>query len=405
MIDSNGYNIGGSGDVGVGVSDGDVGVGVSSRCNSYDTLYGHSRTICSIAFHPYEPIIASGSDDMTVRIWHIGTTIKCIRVLYGNVGRVCSIAFHSNGLYLATCSGYSSTKLYSIKKIVNSVPSIILVHISTFFVHGYVIRSLTFHPTLLILATGSCDGTIKLWSFNDDDNVIGNCFKTLYNHTSIICSVTFHPFLPIMASGSCDKTVRIWSFNDDCSNVNYNDIIHKHDNYIFSVAFHQIYPIMATCSWDNTIKLWPINVYDNDNYSWCKGITLYGHNDAVYGIAFHPFAPLIVSGSADNTIKIWKFNVTCTHSQCIMTLLEHIDTVHAISFHPKTFIMASCGADNTIKLWNVSNIVPFPYERFILVKKHLSKYLPIDIIEKILKNSFNMYGEKRITKHLLCRKW
>lgn len=37
------------------------------------TLEGHTQNICAVCFHPELPIILTGSEDGTVRIWHAGT--------------------------------------------------------------------------------------------------------------------------------------------------------------------------------------------------------------------------------------------------------------------------------------------------------------------------------------------
>ena len=381
---------------------------------SYATLNGHHRPVYSIAFHPNAPIIATGSDDTTIKIWNIDSSINCIKTLYGNSTRVCSVIFHSNGLYMAICSGYGYAKLYILHTTTTTATtatSITPIHTSTIFGHSSAIRSLSFHPSLCILATGCYDNTIKLWKFSEDGTDI-KCYKTLYNNTSIVCSIIFHPSLCLLATSSCDKTIKLWRLNEDCTNVTYCKTLYGHTNYIFSIAFHPLYSIIGSGSWDKTIKLWSIN---NDSLNMevieCS-TTLYSHNDAVYAIAFHPFAPIMASGSSDNTIKLWRFNSTCTYGQCIMTLYENIDITYSITFNTNIIntniinanIMAANSSNNTVKLWNISNIIPFPYERFILAKKHLLTYLSIDVVEKILKISFNMYGEKRVEEALTSPK-
>jgi WD40 repeat protein len=37
------------------------------------TLEGHSQNVCVVAFHPELPLIVSGSEDGTVRLWHSNT--------------------------------------------------------------------------------------------------------------------------------------------------------------------------------------------------------------------------------------------------------------------------------------------------------------------------------------------
>ena len=37
------------------------------------TLEGHAQNIASVSFHPELPIILTGSEDGTVKIWHANT--------------------------------------------------------------------------------------------------------------------------------------------------------------------------------------------------------------------------------------------------------------------------------------------------------------------------------------------
>jgi WD40 repeat protein len=67
------------------------------------TLHGHTNRIWTVAFDPEGNILASGSDDHTVRLWdvHAGQEIK---VLHGHTNRVLSVAFSPDGNILASSS-------------------------------------------------------------------------------------------------------------------------------------------------------------------------------------------------------------------------------------------------------------------------------------------------------------
>jgi len=72
----------------------------------------------------------------------------------------------------------------------------------------YSINSVAFHPTALLLATGSDDSTAKLWRLSSDYSA-ATCVATLAGHSNIVYSVAFHPTAPLLATGSFDKTAKL----------------------------------------------------------------------------------------------------------------------------------------------------------------------------------------------------
>ncbi|HRS14606.1 MAG TPA: WD40 repeat domain-containing protein, partial [Candidatus Bipolaricaulis sp.] len=67
------------------------------------------------------------------------------------------------------------------------------------------VRSVAFSPDGTVLASGSDDGTIKLW-----DVTSGTGLRTLTGHTYPVNSVAFSPDGKTLASGSNDGTVLLW---------------------------------------------------------------------------------------------------------------------------------------------------------------------------------------------------
>jgi len=75
--------------------------------------------------------------------------------------------------------------------------------------HRYSVRSVSFSPDGRLLASGSVDGTIKLWRVSD-----GSLVRTLTGHTVPVNSVSFSPDGRLLASGSWDKTIKLWRVAD-----------------------------------------------------------------------------------------------------------------------------------------------------------------------------------------------
>jgi WD40 repeat protein len=67
------------------------------------------------------------------------------------------------------------------------------------------VNSVSFSPNGRRIATGSNDGTVKLW-----DTASGAEVFTLRGHTSGVLCVAFSPNGDQLVSGSIDFTVRVW---------------------------------------------------------------------------------------------------------------------------------------------------------------------------------------------------
>ena len=71
----------------------------------------------------------------------------------------------------------------------------------------------------LVTATGSNDGTIKLWSLPECLHEV-TCLATLNGHTDAVNSVIFHPTSPFaLVSTSMDNIVRFWRLSRNFSSA------------------------------------------------------------------------------------------------------------------------------------------------------------------------------------------
>ncbi|KAK3347059.1 WD40-repeat-containing domain protein [Lasiosphaeria hispida] len=133
-------------------------------------LKGHSDYVRSVAFSPDLKLVASRSDDKTIKIWDVATG-SCKQTLEGHSSSINSITFSPDSKLIASGD----------------------------------INSIAFSPNLKLIASGSSDKTIKIW-----DTATGTYMRTLEGHSDYVNSIMFSPDSKLVASGSSDKTIKIW---------------------------------------------------------------------------------------------------------------------------------------------------------------------------------------------------
>ncbi|MBL7553622.1 hypothetical protein I6A60_38190, partial [Frankia sp. AgB1.9] len=75
--------------------------------------------------------------------------------------------------------------------------------------HTSTVASVAFTADGCTLATGSFDGTVRLWDVTDPANA-RQLGQPLTGHTSGVWSVAFTADGHILATGSFDKTAQLW---------------------------------------------------------------------------------------------------------------------------------------------------------------------------------------------------
>ncbi|ARV61578.1 serine/threonine protein kinase [Nostocales cyanobacterium HT-58-2] len=297
------------------------------------TLKGHSSDVNSVAFSPNGKLLASGSDDDTIKLWDLANKQE-IRALKEHSGWVWAVAFSPDGKTLASASADKTIKLWNVQT---------GKEIRTLEGHSAGVSSIAFSADGKTLASGSLDKTIKLWNLET-----GKEIRTFTGHSKAVACVAFAPDGATLASGSWDKTIKLWNL----ATGKEVRTLGGHSDMVLSVAFSPDGITLASGSKDMTIKIWNLVTGEATH-------TLKAHTDKVNSVAFLLSTDnkktsnrvILVSGSNDNTIKLWN----PATGQEIRTLKKDSGYIYSVAISPDGKAIASGGsADNIIKIWRVA---------------------------------------------------
>jgi platelet-activating factor acetylhydrolase IB subunit alpha len=124
------------------------------RAPAKHTLTGHRSPITKVAFHPLYSVIASASEDASIKVWDWETG-EFERTLKGHTKAVQDCDYDSKGLYLVSCSSDLTLKLWDVSNDYNAS--------KTFHGHDHSISSVRFLPGDAQFVSASRDQTLKIW--------------------------------------------------------------------------------------------------------------------------------------------------------------------------------------------------------------------------------------------------
>ncbi|HYF65678.1 MAG TPA: helix-turn-helix domain-containing protein [Herpetosiphonaceae bacterium] len=226
--------------------DSSLAIGNAAGIVLWDIASGQTRDlggadrglIRTIAFSPGGRLIASGSEDQTIRVYDVESG-RCVRRLDGHRGWVWSVAFSPDGRRLASGCDDQSVRIWDVAS--GRCERTLLGHSNS-------IWSVAFGPAGDLLASGCDDQSVRIW-----DVASGACLRVLAGHTAQVWSVAFSPGGDLLASGGADGTVRLWdaATGEPCG-------VMLHPGRVRTVAFNHDGSLLASGGSDSNIRLWDV---------------------------------------------------------------------------------------------------------------------------------------------------
>ena len=261
-----------------------------------------------------------------------------------------------------------------------------------------------FGPDGRRVATGSIDGTVKVW-----DAASGQLLLTYEGHQGLIAKIpdflkvdvprppvmclAFSPDGRHIASGGFEPklgklrelrgVVKVWdaqtgaevltfqeqlgvilsldyspdgrriassSINQDNTFVVWDAktkavirVVAGHTSHVHRLRYSPDGRLLASGDTDGSIKLW-------DAATLMAVRTIDGHRGPVVGLAFAPDGDRFASASEDGTVRVWE----TASGAAVFSLRGHTGSAFAVAFSPDGKRLASGGFDKTVRLWDAA---------------------------------------------------
>ncbi len=298
-----------------------------------------SKKLTSVAISADGQVVAGGSEDGTVQVWHLNDRRPAPKSLdQPHQGRVSGIALSRDGHRLAS-AGVDGTI-----EISNTDGS----DMRSIRTDG-AIFTVAFNHAADRLAAGGADGAIHIWNVSSVPPAGGNVpagDQHLNAHTDGVMSVTFSPDDQLVASGGADNTVRIWH-SDKLTPAGQlpTPAGQVHTAPVTSVAFSADGTRLVSGSMDKTVQLWDVLSRQQ------IGDPMIGHQGFVLSVAFITDGTQneIISGGNDHALRFWNAVVGQPPTK---PLIGHQGPVTSVAMSPDRRHIASGGVDGTVRLWD-----------------------------------------------------
>jgi WD40 repeat protein len=221
-----------------------------------------------------------------------------IRTIRASKGRVECVAFSPDGTLLASGSNDHTVKLWDVQTGEVKRP---------LAGHDFIVGAVAFSPDGQTLVSGAWDDTVKLWDVNSGR------LKTTIKTSNGVFAVAVSPDGKLLATGGRsnehpENNLELW----EMPTGKPRGLLKGHTDAVFSLAFSADGSILASGSSDNTVKLW-----DPQTGTVKRTVTGQPSGGTVPRLAFSPHGTLLAIAGLDPNDDIQLFDMASGASRLI----------------------------------------------------------------------------------------
>ncbi|CEP01877.1 U3 small nucleolar RNA-associated protein 13 C-terminal domain-containing protein [Plasmodiophora brassicae] len=207
-------------------------------------VQGHTRDVSACTWGRAGALY-SASADRTLKRWQVdlqGGTVRpdALATVLAHDADVNAVAVSPNDKLVATCSQDKTVKIWETSD---------LAPVATLRGHRRGVWCMAFSPVDKCLATGSGDRTIRIWSLRDN-----TCVRTLQGHTGSVLRLLFLPGGMQILSAGADALVKLWTVHTNECTATFEDA--HDDGKIWAMALTPDHARLVTGATDSKINVW-----------------------------------------------------------------------------------------------------------------------------------------------------
>ncbi|XP_078126218.1 transducin beta-like protein 3 [Sander vitreus] len=192
-------------------------------------------------------------------------------------------------------------------------------------IHTVPVASMTFDSTSTLLATGGCDGTIKLW-----DVVKQYCTHNLKGSSGVVHLVQFHPDISRLQlfSSSLDCGIRLW----DLRSSRCVCVLQSHYSAVTSLSFSPDGGTMVSSGRDKICTVWDLETRKAKRtvpvYEAVEGVVLLPEDKDLSEIGVKSKDLHFITAGSKGVLRVWEASTArCVYTQTLPSPLTAVSEV------------------------------------------------------------------------------